>query len=206
MRTAVARSFVMALTLAGAGSAGVLHAGVLTPPAGPVATTGVTTQQIYDSVQGLATASGDSGMRTPGTDIAQPASMTVTPSGLPAFTTPIFAVTALFTSPTDPPSGLPTGPTQFNGMTVTRDAGAKSGLFFNFLLTNRNLQTVVLTLSTTPPVTYTLVNGRVTSYKLLMSQRPGGAYSEIEEIGLQFSSTFTVNDGTNSGVFDRSAP
>ena len=81
-----------------------------------MAPSGVTTQQIYDSVQGLATSSGDSGVRTPGT------------------------------------------------------------------------------------------NGRVTSYKLLMSQRPGGAYSEIEEIGVQFSSTFTGNDGTNSGVFDRSGP
>ncbi len=205
MKRVVARTCAACAFLVIAGSAAV-YGGPLAPPAGPVAPSGVTTQQIYDSVQGLATASGDSGVRTPGTDIAQPASMTVTPQGLPAFTTPIFAVTAQFISPTDLASGLPTGQTQFTGMTVTRDAGDKSGLFFGFLTTNRNLQTVVLTLSTTPPVTYTLVNGRVTSYRLLMSQRPGGSYSEIEEIGLNFSTSFTANDGTASGTFSRASP
>jgi hypothetical protein len=189
-----------------AGGAGSTHAGPLTPPVGPVAPTGVTTQQIYDSVQSLATTSGDSGVRTPGSDIALPASMMITPQGLPAFTTPVFAITAQFTSPTDAASGLPTGRTVFNGMTVTRDAGAKSGLFFSLLTTNRNLTSVVLTLSTSPPVTYTLVNARVTSYRMLMTQRPGGSYSEIEEIGFNFANTFTANDGTNSGVFDRSVP
>ena len=142
-------------------------------------------------------------MRTPGSDIATPASMTVTPTGLPAFTTPIFSATAQFTRPTDPASGQATGQVQFNGMTVTRDAGINSGLFFNILMNNRNLATVVLTLSTMPPATYTLVNARVVSYRLLMSQRPGGSYSEIEEIGFQFGTSFTISDGTDSGVFSR---
>lgn len=206
MDTAVARSFIAIAALTWAAAAGLTHAGTLTPPVGPVAATGVTTQQIFDSVQSLATASGDSGVRTPGSDIALPASMTITPQGLPAFTTPVFAISAQFTSPTDPASGLATGRTVFNGMTVTRDAGAKSGLLFNFATSNRNLTSVVLTLSTTPPVTYTLVNARITSYRVLMTQRPGGSYSEIEEIGFNFSSTFTANDTTNVGVFDRSLP
>ena len=132
--------------------------------------------------------------------------MTVTPQGSPAFATPVFAITGQFTSPTDAASGLPTGRTAFNGLTVTRDAGDKSGLFFSLLTLNRNLTSVVLTLSTTPPVTYTLVNARVVSYRILMTQRPGGSYSEIEEIGFNFQNTFTANDGTNSGVFDRSIP
>ena len=67
----------IALVLMLAGSS-LAQAGVLTPPMGPIAPTGVTTQQIYDSVQTLATASGDSGVRIPGTDIAAQASMTVT--------------------------------------------------------------------------------------------------------------------------------
>ena len=206
MGTAVVRAYIAFVALTLAGGAGSAHAGPLSPPGGPVAPTGVTTQQIYDSVQGLTTTSGDSGIRTPGSSIALPASMTVTPQGLPAFSTPVFAITGQFTSPTDAVSGLPTGRTAFNGLTVTRDAGDKSGLFFSLLTLNRNLTSVVLTLSTTPPVTYTLVNARVVSYRILMTQRPGGSYSEIEEIGFNFQNTFTANDGTNSGVFDRSIP
>jgi len=206
MDMAVTRSFIAIVALTLTAAAGSPHAGPLTPPGGPVAPTGVTTQQIYDSVQSLATTSADSGVRTPGSDIALPASMTVTPQGLPAFTTPVFAITAQFTSPTDAASGLATGRTVFNGMTVTRDAGAQSGLFFSLLTNNRNLTSVVLTLSSKPVVTYTLVNARVTSYRMLMSQRPGGSYSEIEEIGFNFTNTFTANDGTYSGVFDRVVP
>jgi hypothetical protein len=37
-----------------------------------------------------------------------------------------------------------------------------------------------------------------------MSQRPGGSYAEIEEIGINFAGgKFTINDKTDSGVFDR---
>ena len=182
---------------------GALHAGPLTPPGGPVASTGVTTQQIYDSVQGLVTTNGESGVRAPGTAFTNPATMVLTPSSGVPFTTPIFNATAQFTRPVDMATGQAAGQVQFNGMTVIRDAGNDSGQFFGALMTNRNFATVVLTLSTTPPVTYTLVNARVVSYRLLMTQRPGGSFSEVEEIGFQFLTSMTISDGTNSGVFIR---
>jgi type VI secretion system (T6SS) effector Hcp len=146
------------------------------------------------------------GARTPGSDFANPASIIITDtSGAPAITSPIFAVQAEFTTPTDPATGLPTGRSTFNGFTVTRDIGANSGRLFANMMTNRILTTVVLTFSTIPAVTITVTNARINSYRTLMSQRPGGSYAEIEEIGFSFSGSYTVSDGAASGVFDRAA-
>ena len=152
-----------------------------------------------------APASDGPGERTPGSEFAQPASITITDSsGLPVIKSPIFAVKAEFTSPTDAATGLPTGRTTFNGFTVTRDVGANSGRLFADMMTNRNLDSVVLTFSSNPAVTFTVKNARIVSYRTLMSQRPGGGFAEIEEVGFNFASSFTISDGVNSGVFDRS--
>ena len=62
------------------------------------------------------------GARTPGSDFANPASIIITDSsGAPAITSPVFAVQAEFTRPTDAATGLPSGRAAFNGFTVTRD-------------------------------------------------------------------------------------
>jgi len=147
------------------------------------------------------------GARTPGSDFASPASIAITDtSGAPAIMSPIFAVHTEFTSPTDAATGLPTGRTAFNGFTVTRDVGANSGRLFANMMTNRNLNSVVLTFSSsTPPVTITVTNARINSYRTLMSQRPGGSFAEIEEIGFSFTGSYTVSDGAAFGVFERTA-
>ena len=145
------------------------------------------------------------GARTPGSDFANPASITITDSsGAPAITSPVFAVQAEFTRPTDPATGLPSGRAAFNGFTVTRDVGANSGRLFANMMTNRDLTSVVLTFSSNPAVTLTVTNARISTYRTLMSQRPGRSFAEIEEIGFNFSGSFTVNDGVTSGVFNRS--
>jgi hypothetical protein len=146
------------------------------------------------------------GARIPGSDFANPASIVITDSsGAPAMTSPIFALQAEFTTPTDAGSGLPTGRAAFNGFTVTRDVGANSGRLFAAMMTNRALNTVVLTFSGNPAVTITVTNARINSYRTLMSQRPGGSFAEIEEIGFTFAGSFTVSDGTTSGVFEHTA-
>ena len=147
------------------------------------------------------------GARIPGSDFANPASIVITDSsGAPAITGPVFAVQAEFTRPTDPATGLPTGRATFNGFTVTRDVGANSGRLFGSMMTNRNLNSVVLTFSSSiPPVTITVTDARINSYRTLMSQRPGGSFAEIEEIGFSFSGSFTIGDTFTSGVFEHAA-
>jgi len=143
------------------------------------------------------------GARTPGSDFANPASIVITDtSGAEAIVSPVFAVQSEFTRPTDPATGLPTGRATFNGFTVTRDVGKYSGRLFANMLNNRNLTVVLKFTSSDPAVIITVTDARVSSYRTLMSQRPGGSFAEIEEIGFSFSGSFTIYDGTNTGVFD----
>jgi hypothetical protein len=74
------------------------------------------------------------------------------------------------------------------------------------MMTNRNLNSVVLTFSSSiPPVTITVTDARINSYRTLISQRPGGSFAEIEEIGFSFSGSFTIGDTFTSGVFEHAA-
>jgi type VI secretion system secreted protein Hcp len=81
---------------------------------------------------------------------------------------PVSAVSHEIVSPRDPQSGLPTGQRVHKPISITKSVDASSPLFLNALVTNENLKTVVITLSSPngPTETITLTNANLSQYDL----------------------------------------
>ena len=109
--------------------AGLLWAGPLNPPTGPISSGGKTTQEIYDAVTGISNSIGGSGRgpAVPGGNAAVgslslPASGTFGP-----INAPLTGMRLNITGSTFNSNGQILGTTALTGMTVIRDVGAGEG-------------------------------------------------------------------------------
>ncbi|HTZ04355.1 MAG TPA: type VI secretion system tube protein TssD [Gaiellaceae bacterium] len=134
-------------------------------PAGPQGPQGIAGRDGQTGPQGPA---GVSGTNPPDPDDVA-ATVTVTGQKQGPFSNdpiPVTAVSHEIVSPRDPASGLPTGKRQHKPITITKEVDASSPLFLNALVTNENLKTVVITLTTADKTveTITLTNASVAQY------------------------------------------
>jgi len=134
-------------------------------PAGPQGLQGIAGRDGQTGPQGPA---GASGSNPPDPDSVA-ATVTVVGQTQGAFSKdpiPVTAVSHEIVSPRDPASGLPTGQRQHKPITITKPIDASSPLFLNALVTNENLKTVVITLTTADKTveTITLTNASVAQY------------------------------------------
>ncbi len=201
---------LVVVCMVGAG-AGLLWAGPLNPPTGPISSGGKTTQEIYDAVTGISNSIGGSGRgpAVPGSNVAVgtlslPANGTFGP-----INSPLTGMRLNITGSGYNSNGQILGTTTLTGMTVIRDVGAGEGSLMRSLTGGLSFGSATLTISSAGGVTtYQCSPVVVSGQRTYSVQRADGTYGSIEEIDLSMinlrvtdpaGGTWTYNFVTHAG-------
>ncbi len=175
---------LMAVLGAGSIVAGAwVFAGPINPPGGAVTSTGKTTQEIFDAVQGVNSTVTGAG-RIAGVPGANTSAGTIELPAVGAFpkiTTPILGLT--FDLIYDPPSTGTGGAVTLGQFTVVRDLDQSSVSPFKALTTGLSLKTVIVKLTNpSGPITYKLTDAAVLRQLVTLVQRADGTFAQLESI------------------------
>lgn len=172
------------LTVLGAGSVVAwVIAGPLNPPSGPVTSTGKTTQEIYDAVQGVGTTVTGAG-RVEGVPGANTSAGTLdlpVIGPFPKSTTPIVGLTFDMTYTSSSGGGGSSGVASLAKFAVVRDLDQTAIAPFRALSTGMHLQSVTVKLnSPSGLITYKISDAVVTGDTVKLVQRADGTFAQLQ--------------------------
>jgi hypothetical protein len=194
---------VVALCMVGAG-AGLLWAGPLNPPTGPISSGGKTTQEIYDAVTGISNSIGGSGRgpAVPGGSVAV-GSLSIPASGpFAAINVPLIGLRLSMTGASYQTNGQILGTTTLTGCTLVREIGAGEASQLRMMSGGFSISAATATINSAGgPTTYQFGPAVISGMRSYSVQRADGTYGSIEEIDLSMQSV-RVTDSAGTWMYN----
>jgi hypothetical protein len=184
--------------MVGAG-AGLLWAGPLNPPTGPISSGGKTTQEIYDAVTGISNSIGGSGRgpAVPGSSVAA-GSLSIPASGpFAAINVPLIGLRLSMTGANYQSNGQILGTTTLTGCTLVREIGAGGASQLRMMSGGFAMSTATATINAPGggTTTYQFGPAVISGMRSYSVQRADGTYASIEEIDLSMQSVRVTDSG-----------
>ncbi|MBX3380993.1 MAG: type VI secretion system tube protein Hcp [Phycisphaeraceae bacterium] len=174
------------VTVLGVGSvvaAAWVFAGPINPPGGAVTSTGKTTQEIYDAVQGVGTTVTGAGrlVGVPGANTSAGTLDLPAIGPFPKSTTPIVGLVFDMSYQANTGGGGVGGTVVFNEFSVVRDLDETSVAPFRAMTTGMHLQSITVKLTNASgPITYKLSDALVIRDSVKLVQRADGTFAQLE--------------------------